>query len=125
MDITMNSDQLNGGLDQAVGRAKGAAGALVDDAATQVKGKVQAATGKAKSLYGDARSTLDDAGAQVKDKLQVATGKAQNLIEDTRDTLETQVTDKPLAAMAAIGAVGLAAGLLLGGARRLGRKDRR
>jgi len=120
----MNSDQLNGGLDQATGRVKDVAGALVGDAKTQVKGKVQAAAGKAQSLYGDARDTVDEASAELKGKLQVAAGKAQNLYDDTRDTLESQVTEKPLAAMAAIGAVGLAAGLLIGRARRLGRKDR-
>ncbi len=92
----MNTDQISGGLDQAAGRVQGAVGALVDDTRTQVGGKLKVAAGRAQSLYGDARQNL-----------------------------ENRVAEKPIAAMAALGAVGLAAGLLFGKARGLGRKARR
>lgn len=92
----MNSDQISGGLDQAAGRVQGAAGALVDDTRAQAKGKLKVAAGRAQSLYGDARQSL-----------------------------ESRVAEKPIAAMAALGAVGLAAGFLFGKTRRLGRSGRR
>ena len=92
----MNSDQISGGLDQAAGRIQGAAGALVDDTGAQVGGKLKAAAGRAQSLYGDARQSI-----------------------------ESRVTEKPIAAMAALGAVGLAAGFLFGKTRGLGRRARR
>ena len=120
----MNSDQVNGGLDQTAGRMKGAAAALADDTGAQAKAKLQAAAGKAKSIYGDTRETIDDASAQMKDKLLAVADKAQGVYGDARETIETQVVGKPLAAMAAIGAVGLAAGLLLGAAGRKERRDR-
>ena len=74
---------------------------------------------------GDARDTIQDAGARAKARLKTAADRAQSLIVDTRATVEGRVHDKPLAALAAIAVVGLAAGLLLGGARRLGWAERR
>ena len=90
----MNNDQISGGLNQATGRLKDAGGALAGDPGVQISGKLRTAAGKAQSLYGDARHSI-----------------------------EHQVADKPIAAMAAIGAVGLAAGLLLGQARKLGQRN--
>ena len=56
----MNEHQVNGGLDQGVGRVKDAAGALLGDLKTQASGKAQQVRGQAESLYGDALNQLTD-----------------------------------------------------------------
>jgi uncharacterized protein YjbJ (UPF0337 family) len=50
----MSEQQVNGGMDQAKGRLKNAAGALMGDLRTQASGKAQELRGQAEVLYGDA-----------------------------------------------------------------------
>ncbi len=80
----MNNDQIEGGVKQAIGRVTDAAGALTDDARTQINGKLRQAAGKTQSLYGDAR-----------------------------DTVESAVIDRPITALAAAAGLGFIAGTLL------------
>ena len=50
----MTTERVTGAFEDAAGRVQDAVGGLTGDAATQVKGKLHQAAGKAKSLYGEA-----------------------------------------------------------------------
>lgn len=54
----MSEQHINGGMDEAKGRLKDAAGALMGDLKTQASGKAQALRGQAENLYGDAIDKL-------------------------------------------------------------------
>jgi uncharacterized protein YjbJ (UPF0337 family) len=54
----MEEQQVNGRLDQGVGRVKEAAGALFGDFRTQASGRAQQLRGQAETLYGDAMEKL-------------------------------------------------------------------
>jgi uncharacterized protein YjbJ (UPF0337 family) len=51
--------QLNGGINQGVGRMKEAAGALFGDLRTEASGRAQQLRGQAETLYGDAMERLN------------------------------------------------------------------
>ena len=53
----MTEQQVNGAVDQAIGRLQNAAGALASDLKTQAGGKVRELRGLAESRYGDAAAT--------------------------------------------------------------------
>jgi uncharacterized protein YjbJ (UPF0337 family) len=69
----MSEQQLNGGMDQAKGRIKDAAGALMGDLRTQAAGKAQQLRGQAESLFGDAVERFSKLAA---DRPAVALGGA-------------------------------------------------
>lgn len=54
----MEEQQVNGTLDQGVGRVKEAAGALFGDLRTQASGRAQQIRGQAETFYGDAMEKL-------------------------------------------------------------------
>ena len=49
----MEEQQVNGGVNQGVGRVKEAAGALMGDLKIEAQGRAQQIRGQAESLYGD------------------------------------------------------------------------
>ena len=49
----MDEQQVNGGVNQGVGRVKEAAGALLGDLKIEAQGRAQQIRGQAESLYGD------------------------------------------------------------------------
>jgi uncharacterized protein YjbJ (UPF0337 family) len=55
----MDEQQLNGGINQGVGRMKEAAGALFGDLRIEAQGRAQQLRGQAESLYGDAMERLN------------------------------------------------------------------
>lgn len=54
----MDEQQVNGGLNQGVGRVKEAAGAMFGDLKTEASGRAQQIRGQAESMYGDAMDKL-------------------------------------------------------------------
>jgi uncharacterized protein YjbJ (UPF0337 family) len=60
----MNEQQINGGIDQAKGRLKDAAGALMGDLKTQASGKADQLRGQAVSAYGDAIERISNIAAE-------------------------------------------------------------
>ncbi len=59
MAMEDQQQQLNGGINQGVGRMKEAAGALFGDLKTEASGRAQQIRGQAESLYGDAMERLN------------------------------------------------------------------
>jgi uncharacterized protein YjbJ (UPF0337 family) len=80
----MEEQQINGGLNQGVGRLKEAAGALLGDIKTQAGGRAQQLRGQAETIYGDAM-----------------------------DRLTTVTTERPAVALGAALGIGVVIGLLL------------
>ena len=54
----MSEQQVNGGVNQGVGRVKEAAGALLGDLKIEAQGRAQQMRGQAESLYGDAMERI-------------------------------------------------------------------
>ncbi len=69
----MDEQQVNGGLNQGVGRVKEAAGALLGDIKIEAQGRAQQIRGQAESLYGD---TLERITTATTEKPAVALGAA-------------------------------------------------
>ncbi len=60
----MEEQQINGGLNQSVGRLREAAGALFGDFRTQAGGRAQQWRGQAETFYGDAKERLTTVTAE-------------------------------------------------------------
>jgi uncharacterized protein YjbJ (UPF0337 family) len=60
----MSEQQVNGGIEQAKGRLKSAAGALMGDMKLQASGRADQLRGQAESLYGDAIEKLSNLAAE-------------------------------------------------------------
>ncbi len=69
----MDEQQVNGGVNQGVGRVKEAAGALLGDIKIEAQGRAQQIRGQAESLYGD---TLERITTATTEKPAVALGAA-------------------------------------------------
>jgi uncharacterized protein YjbJ (UPF0337 family) len=57
-ETTMNKDQIKGRVEEVKGKVKEVAGKLVGNESLEHKGKVEAATGKIQSGYGDLKHEL-------------------------------------------------------------------
>lgn len=69
----MEEQQVNGGINQGVGRVKEAAGALLGDLKTEAQGRAQQMRGQAESLYGD---TMERITSVTSERPAVALGTA-------------------------------------------------
>lgn len=72
----MDEQQVNGGINQGVGRVKEAAGALLGDLKIEAQGRAQQVRGQAESLYGDAVERITTVASE---KPAVALGAALGL----------------------------------------------
>ena len=54
----MDEQQVNGGVNQGVGRVKEAAGALLGDLKIEAQGRAQQIRGQAETMYGDAMERI-------------------------------------------------------------------
>ena len=69
----MEEQQINGGINQGVGRVKEAAGALLGDLKIEAQGRAQQVRGQAESLYGD---TMERITSATTERPAVALGAA-------------------------------------------------
>ena len=69
----MDEQQINGGVNQGVGRVKEAAGAILGDLKIEAQGRAQQIRGQAESLYGD---TMERITTVTTDKPAIALGTA-------------------------------------------------
>jgi uncharacterized protein YjbJ (UPF0337 family) len=86
----MDTNQIEGTARNIGGKIQDAAGGLTGDAATQARGKLNQMAGKAQSTFGDAADQARELGDQLVDG----------------------VRSQPWVALAAVGAVGFALGML-------------
>ena len=73
MDEQLQQQQVNGGVNQGVGRVKEAAGALIGDLKIEAQGRAQQLRGQAESLYGD---TMERLNTVTSERPAVALGTA-------------------------------------------------
>ena len=69
----MDEQQINGGINQGVGRVKEAAGALMGDLKIEAQGRAQQIRGQAESLYGD---TMEKITTATTERPAIALGTA-------------------------------------------------
>ncbi len=69
----MDEQQVNGGVNQGVGKVKEAAGALLGDLKIEAQGRAQQIRGQAESLYGD---TVERITTATHERPAVALGTA-------------------------------------------------
>ena len=113
----MDTDRIGGAAKETFGKAQAAAGEVLGDNETELKGRARQASGAAQNLYGQAKDKLGDAtdGAQemygqAKDKLgdtfgdtfSDATGSAERALH----SLEAEVKARPLIALLIAALVG-------------------
>jgi uncharacterized protein YjbJ (UPF0337 family) len=99
----MSGDRIEGTAKQGLGRLQDAAGGLLGDDKTQMKGKLNEAAGSIQDAYG-----------QIK-------GQASDAVDQARDVyaeIEDFARDQPATALAAAIGIGLVLGLLLRGGRK-------
>lgn len=87
----MNEYQMKGAVGDMAGRVQGAAGALSDEPAVELRGKARETVGKLQGAYGDAVNAVSDAG----------------------DTVMRAIRANPLASVLIAGAVGCMLGWAL------------
>lgn len=65
----MNKHQVEGRVDQSVGKVKEVAGKLVGNEKLQAEGLSEQAKGKVQTVYGDTKEDAKDAAKKVIDKM--------------------------------------------------------
>lgn len=125
----MNENQVSGAARNIGGKIEDAAGSLTGDAQTTAKGKIDQVTGKAEALVGDAKdaaaSMTDNMASSISGMAQRASSQAAEFGEKavTQGTKAAkyagqQISDEPVLAMLAAGALGILVGYLIGRAPR-------
>lgn len=65
----MNKDQVEGRVDQSIGKVKEVTGKLVGNKKLQTKGLSEQAKGKVQTVYGDTKENVKDAAKKVINKI--------------------------------------------------------
>lgn len=65
----MNKDQVEGRVDQSMGKVKEVTGKLVGNKKLQTKGLSEQAKGRVQTVYGDTKENAKDAARKVIDKI--------------------------------------------------------
>ena len=65
----MNKDQVEGRVDQSIGKVKEVTGKLVGNKKLQTKGLSEQAKGKVQTVYGDTKENAKDAAKKVINKI--------------------------------------------------------
>lgn len=66
----MVEDQVEGTAKEYMGKAQDAAGDMLGDSNTQIKGKMNEAAGKLQSAYGDVADQAGDIAAELGDRIK-------------------------------------------------------
>ena len=122
--MAINSDNIEGKLNEYGGKAEGAIGGALGDTKTQaegkideLKGKAQDAFGQAKDAYGKARETVQDWADKAPEQVRQAREKAQHYADEASARVKTTVQEQPVAVLAGGIALGFVVGWLLSGRR--------
>lgn len=113
----MDTDRIGGAAKETLGKAQAAAGDVLGDNETELKGRAREASGAAQNAYGQAKDALGDAAdtaqgmyGQAKDKLGDTFGDtfsdASGSAERALHSLEKEVKDRPLIALLIAALVG-------------------
>ena len=65
----MNKDQVEGRVDQSIGKVKEAAGKLVGNERLQAEGLAEQAKGKVQTVFGDSKEHAKDKAKKIIDKI--------------------------------------------------------
>jgi uncharacterized protein YjbJ (UPF0337 family) len=122
-EITMaiNSDTVEGTLNEFGGKAKSAFGHATGDAKTQVSGAFEETKGKAQEAFGEAKAKVQDAYGKAKDAVNDWADNAPDYVQKARETgrqyaekggqaVRDTVTEQPVAMLVG----GIAVGVLIG-----------
>lgn len=99
----MNSDRIEGAARKVGGRIEDAAGGLMGDAATQLRGKADEVAGAAQNVYGQAVDGVKDAAGKAQDVYGQAVGGVKDFAQE-----------QPIAVVLAAMSIGAALGFMLG-----------
>jgi uncharacterized protein YjbJ (UPF0337 family) len=119
-ETAMASDELEGKINNGIGRAEAAAGEMLDDAGLKAKGEARQFAGEVEEAVGKAKETVKrtarraqaavaEASDQVADTYDELRGKAR----EVRDTVDPFVREQPYFALALAALGGLILGALM------------
>lgn len=119
--MAINSDTVEGTLNEFGGKAKSAFGDVTGDTNTQASGAWDETKGKAQQAFGDAKSKVQDAVGKAKEAVNDWADNAPDYVQKARETgrqyaerggeaVRTTVQDQPIATLVG----GIAVGVLIG-----------
>lgn len=126
--MAINSDTVEGTLNEFGGKAKGAFGDVTGDTKTQVSGAFDETKGKAQEAFGDAKAKVQDAYGKAKDAVNDWADNAPDYVQKARETgkqyaekggqvVRDTVQEQPIATLVGGIAVGILIGWLVSGRR--------
>jgi uncharacterized protein YjbJ (UPF0337 family) len=119
--MAINSDTVEGTLNEFGGKAKSAVGSAFGDTKTQAEGAFTETKGKAQEAFGDAKAKVQDAYGKAKDAVNEWADNAPDYVQKARETgreyaekggevVRSTVQDQPIATLVG----GIAVGVLIG-----------
>ena len=127
-DMAINSDTVEGTLNEFGGKAKSAVGSAFGDTKIQAEGSFDETKGKAQEALGDAKAKVQDAYGKAKDAVNDWADNAPEYVQKARETgrqyaekgsdaLRQTVQDQPIATLAGGIAIGVLIGWMISGRR--------
>ena len=115
--MAINSDTIEGSMDEFGGKAKSAVGNAFGDTKTQAEGALDQAKGKVQDAYGKARDAVKDWADDAPEYVQKAKETGRRYAEQGSEKVKEVVQDQPVAVLAGGIALGFLVGWLAGGRR--------
>ena len=109
----MSEDRIEGALRNGVGHIQDAAGGLVGDTETQLRGKFNQVAGSAQNTLGKAKDRAQDVYGDVTDRARHLAAEGRHRAQHGYDDFEDMLRGSPVPAVAIAMGIGFVVGLLL------------
>ncbi|WP_185965007.1 CsbD family protein [Glacieibacterium frigidum] len=114
---TINSDTVEGTLNEFGGKAEGFIGDVTGDTKTQAEGKIDELKGKVQDVYGKAREKVTEWADNAPESVQRARETASRYAAQGTEKAKAVVQEQPVAIIAGGVALGFLLGWLVSGRR--------
>jgi len=115
--MAINSDMVEGTIDEFGGKAKSAVGSAFGDTKTEASGKLDEVKGKVQDAYGKARDAVKDWADDAPEYVQRARETGRRYAEQGSERVKDAVQEQPVAVLAGGIALGFLVGWLVSGRR--------
>jgi len=115
--MAINSDTVEGTLDEYGGKAKAKLGETFGDTKTEASGRLDEVKGKVQDAYGKARDAVKDWADDAPEYVQRARDTGRRYAEQGSERVKEVVQEQPVAVLAGGIALGFLVGWLVSGRR--------
>lgn len=115
--MAINSDTMEGSMDEFGGKVQGKVGDMLGDNKMQAQGKVDEVKGKVQDAYGNAKDTVKDWADNAPEYVQKARETGRRYAEQGSEKAKELVQEQPVAVLAGGIALGFLMGWLVSGRR--------